>query len=141
MKARHKGAVTFAVVALLALGGAGTAAAEDRPSGDRPAADRPSGDRPGARGQERCDRLAGWIGKLQRVKTNLENRIARVEAKIASGELSQEEMARARALLGKLQNRLEQVEAKLARLRQLFGEKCSPGGAAPPASAVATPAH
>jgi phage gp16-like protein len=67
------------------------------------------------------------MAKLERAKEHLQNKIDRVKEKLASGELSPEEQARARALLEKLEQRLAHVETKIERLQELFAEKCRQG--------------
>jgi hypothetical protein len=63
--------------------------------------------------------------KLERAKGWLEALGNRVEAKIASGELTKERQPRARALLAKLQHRLEKLEAQLARLQEKQSARCT----------------
>jgi Na+/phosphate symporter len=115
----HHVAVVIGTTVVLALGGAATAVAGERPAGERPTRDRPASQ------AEKCDRLAEVIKKLARAKERIEDRIARIEALLRSGELSEEEAARARELLAGLQNRLEKVTTMLQRLRDTYAEKCS----------------
>ena len=125
MKTTHRSLATLAAVALLALGGTAAANAEDRPGrGEVSSQDR----------AVKCDRLADLIAKLERAKQNLQAKIARVEEKIASGELTPEQQARAREVLAWLEKRLAKVEEKLARAKELFAQKCS-GSDAPPTDA------
>ena len=105
-----------AAASLLAL--SGTAAAY---GGERPAPTRDDSARQGPK----CDRVAHVIANLERAKAHLEQKIARVEEKIASGDLSPEQLARARKFLAKLENRLEKLEALIERLQTKFEEKCS----------------
>jgi septal ring factor EnvC (AmiA/AmiB activator) len=113
----RRGVVAVAAASLLALTGTAAALAAD----ERPA---PTRD-PGARQGPKCDRVEHVIANLERAKTHLEEKIARVEEKIASGDLSPEELARARAFLQKLQNRLEKLEAMIERMKTKFEQKCS----------------
>ena len=112
----RRGVLALATAALLALGGSASAAATDRPA---PASDG------GARHAKRCDRFDHALTKLERVQAHLEKRLARVEARIAAGGLSAEELARAQAHLAKLRNRLEKLEALIDRLEAKFAEKCA----------------
>jgi len=122
MKTTHRSLATLAAMALLALGGTAAANAEERPGRDevRSTVDR----------TEKCDRLAELIAKLERAKQNLQAKIARVEEKIASGELTPEQQARAREVLAWLNKRLATVEEKLARAKEKYAQNCS-GSAAP----------
>jgi predicted RNase H-like nuclease (RuvC/YqgF family) len=120
--------VVVAAAALLTLSGTATAVAADRPDAGRDAPTRDAGTRDaGARHRQHCDRLQDFIAKLERAKEHLQNKIDRVKEKLASGELSPEEQARARALLEKLEQRLAHVETKIERLQELFAEKCRQG--------------
>lgn len=122
----RRGLVVVAAAALLTLSGTATAVAADRPDPGRAAPTRDAGARDaGARHKQKCDRLQDFIAKLERAKEHLQNKIDRVQQKIASGELSDEQLARARALLEKLENRLAHVESKIERLQELFAEKCT----------------
>ncbi|HEY4621792.1 MAG TPA: hypothetical protein VIG93_08830 [Gaiellaceae bacterium] len=107
----------MAAAALLALSGTAAAYGADSPA--------PTTRDAGARQGPKCDRVAHVIANLERAKAHLEQKIARVEEKIASGDLSPEQLARARKFLGKLQNRLEKLEALIERLETKFEEKCS----------------
>ena len=118
-------------VALLALGGAATASAEGRPGGD--------GGRGDGRGRAmKCDRLAEKIAKLERVIEKLTAFEARIEEKIASGELTGEQLARARAFLAKLQKRIAKLEEMLARLEQKQAEKCADDSGESPLSTTSS---
>ena len=110
-----RGLVVVATAAALALGGTAAAYGADNPA--------PTKD-PGARQGPKCDRVEHVIANLERVKSRLEEKIARVEEKIASGDLSPEQLARARKFLAKLENRLEKLEALIERLQTKFEEKC-----------------
>lgn len=130
MKTTHRSLATLAVVALLALGGTAAANAEERPG---------RGEVRSTERAEKCDRLADLIAKLERAKQSLQAKIARVEEKIASGELTPEQQARARAHLAKLQERLAKLEEKLARLKEKQAQACSDAGKESPISETAAP--
>jgi len=127
VKTTHRSLATLTAVALLALGGTAAANAEERPG---------RGEVRSTERAEKCDRLAELIAKLERAKQNLKAKIARVEEKIASGELTPEQQARAREVLAWLNKRLAKVEEKLARAKELWAQKCS-GSDAPTSEAPA----
>ena len=120
MKTRP-GLAVMVTAALLALCGTATAVAAGRPAPGNDAATRDATARKGPK----CDRLDHVISGLERATSNLEKKIARVEEKIAGGELSPEQLARARAFLARLQIRLEKFEALIERLETKFEQKCS----------------
>jgi hypothetical protein len=113
----RRGFAVLGVVAALAVGGtAGVAAAGQGPGAGRDNAPDKA---------KRCDRLGNAIKVLDtRVETRLENRIARVQAKIASGDLTAEQQERASTLLARLQNRLEKLGVLIDRLEAKLAEKC-----------------
>jgi hypothetical protein len=104
----------LAVVAALAAG-TGSAFAGTPAGSARPPAD------PGAR----CERAEHVLAKLQALAERIENRIAKLEARIAGGELTPEQQARAEALLGKLEKALERLEKRIAKLEARIAEHCT----------------
>lgn len=125
MKTR-RGLVVVAAAALLTLSGTATAVAADRTDRGRDTATRDAGPRhAGARHARKCNRLENVVAKLDRAKEHLEKKIDRVEEKVAGGDLTPEQQARARALLARLQNRLEKLETLSERLGTKLEEKCS----------------
>jgi hypothetical protein len=117
----RRGFAVLGAVATLAVGGsAGVAAAGEGPGAGKTNA-------PGQ--ANRCERLGNAIEVLDlRVQTRLENRIARVQAKIASGDLTAKQQERASKLLARLQHRLEKLEALIDRLEAKLAEKCPQTG-------------
>ena len=106
--------VAFALAASLAAG-AGAAVAEDGPPSDSgPARHAALCDR----AQQRLDHLGTRAGKLA-------DRIAKVEAKIASGDLSDEQLAHAQAVLAKLQDRQTKLADRVDTLSGKIAEHCS----------------
>ncbi|MFN0154196.1 MAG: hypothetical protein ACKVUT_07440 [Gaiella sp.] len=118
-------AAVAGVAATLALA-AGTATAAERPGGERGAQERPARDRPVDRASK-CDRLDHAIEALERHAAHLRAKIAKLEARLASGELSPEQAARARALLEGLKSRLGKVLDTISRLQEAQAEKCDRG--------------
>jgi hypothetical protein len=112
--------VAMLATALLALAGTAAAVAENSPSPASP----PARDA-GARQGPRCDRVEHVIANLERFQTRLEARIARVQERIASGNLSEKRLAHAERVLARLQHRLEKLETFIARLESKLAEKCS----------------
>jgi hypothetical protein len=105
------------VAAALAVGGTTAASANNDPGAGTSTA-------PGR--ANRCERLGKAVKVLDdRVETRLEARIARIEAKIASGDLTDTQEARARKLLAHLQHRLEKLQALVDRLEAKLAEKCA----------------
>jgi hypothetical protein len=113
----RRGLAALGVAAAFAVGGTATAAT---------AKNDPGAGKSNAPGQaNRCERLDHAITVLdERVQTRLENRIARVQAKIASGDLTEKQLERAKKFLAHLENRLEKLEALIDRLEAKFAEKC-----------------
>jgi anti-sigma28 factor (negative regulator of flagellin synthesis) len=114
----HRLVACLTAASLLAAAGTSAAIGAERPAPVRGDAQREA---------DRCDRVLDLIAKLTRGKEHLENKIARLKEKIASGELCPEELARARALLEKLEHRLAHVTALIERLKEKASEVCRDG--------------
>lgn len=106
--------IAFAAIALGAVGWSGVAAAAD----ERPQ----SGERDH---RTFCNRLAdaaqqvrAKIGQIQAVQE-------RIRAKIASGELTPEQEARAKHALRKLEAWQQELEERLERMLDVYEEKCT----------------
>jgi hypothetical protein len=110
----QKPVAALAVAAALATG-AGSAFAETPAASGRPPVD------PGAA----CERAEHVLAKLQALAERLENRIAKLEARIEGGELTPEQQARAERLLGKLEKALERLENRIAKLEARIAERCT----------------
>ena len=116
MRTRH-GLAVLGVATALAVGGTATAVAGNGTGAGKSNA-------PGQ--ANRCERLDHAITVLdENVQTRLEARITRVEAKIASGDLSEKRAERAKKVLAHLQNRLAKLEALIDRHEAKFAEKCA----------------
>ena len=119
MRTRH-GLAVLGIATALAVGGTATAAAGNDPGTGKSNA-------PGQ--ANRCERLGHAITVLdERVQTRLEARITRVEEKIASGDLSEKRLERAKKFVAHLQTRLAKLEALIDRLEAKFAEKCATSG-------------
>ena len=107
------------VAAALAVGGTTTAVAGNGPGAGK-------SDAPGQ--ATRCERLGHAITVLdERVQTRLEARIARVQEKIAAGDLTEKRLERAKKFVAHLENRLAKLQALIDRLEAKFAEKCPAG--------------
>jgi outer membrane murein-binding lipoprotein Lpp len=67
--------------------------------------------------EETAQELRAKIGHIQAVQE-------RIRQKIASGELTPEQEARAKQALRKLEALQEELEERLERLLEIYGEKC-----------------
>jgi TolA-binding protein len=103
-----------ATAAVLALGGTATAGAQGPAQGPGSEAGK----------AKRCERFGNALAALDRSTTRLEQRIARVEARIAAAQLSPEKLARAQAFVARLKQRLAKREALVDRLEAKHAEKC-----------------
>ncbi len=113
---RHRIVVAASAVAIGAFTASGVAAAQDR----QPQPQRDPGDR-----QAACARLAEYaqalrarIGEIQAVQE-------RIRAKLASGELTPRQEARAKAALRKLEALQQELVDKLARVLAVYEERCT----------------
>jgi hypothetical protein len=104
------------VATALAVGGTTTAVAGNGAGAGKT-------DAPGQ--ANRCERLGHAITVLdERVQTRLEARIARVQEKVATGDLTEKRLVRAKKFLAHLENRLAKLQALIDRLEAKFAEKC-----------------
>ena len=117
MKARRRVVVAMVSVVLGALAASGAAFAGDSP-GQR-------GDRPARDGRVLCERLEAKIQHVRATIGHLEALADRIEQKIATGELTAEQEARARKVLEKIGNAQERLGEKLEKLLARYGEKCA----------------
>ena len=121
MRTRTK-LVSLAVVACLAVTGAGSALAEPTPP--------PQGGQPTAEQIAlRCERGAHLLERLNQRAARLADRIAAVEAKIASGELTEEQLAKAQDWLARLEQRQTTLGGRIDTLSGRLAEKCGAGPA------------
>ena len=104
---------TMAVAAGLVAGTAGTALAEEpsEPTPEQIAA--------------RCGRGQNMLERLQELAGRLTDRIAALEAKLASGELDERQTAMVERRLGKLGHHLDRLEQRIAKLEARLAEHCS----------------
>ena len=118
----------MAMAALLALCGTAAAMGATRPApggGTSASASDASPRDAGARKERRCARLDHVLSGLERAKSHLEQKIKRVEGKIASGDLTPEQQARAKSFLDRLQKRQEKLGSLVARLQTRLDQNCS----------------
>jgi hypothetical protein len=71
-----------------------------------------------------CERLEHRIQRVRAAIGKLDALADRIEAKIASGELTPEQEARARHALAKIEEALERLEAKLRKLLDVYENRC-----------------
>ena len=95
--------------------------------GERPATEA-RGDRDG-RGEGRdhrvfCQRLESKAHQLRAAIGRLEALDERIERLIASGNLTEEQLARARHALAKIERAQEALEEQLERVLEIYEEKC-----------------
>jgi hypothetical protein len=88
-------------------------------------ADRGRGDRPGVGHRVSCERLEHRIQHVRAAIGKLQALADRIEARIASGELTPEQQARARHALAKIEDALERLEAKLRKLLEVYENRCN----------------
>lgn len=108
--------LTLAIAA--GLGTAGNALAVDDPGGRGPRD-------PAAA----CERAQSHLEKLQGNQARVQEHIAKLQAKIASGELTEEQLARAQAALAKLQAKLDRITERIGKLQARIAEHCTDPGA------------
>jgi hypothetical protein len=109
-------AATVAVV----LGGLGTGAAF---AGGPPAA---AGDRPGAKGKAAvCKRLDAMVEKKQNAGNRLEKVAAKIQARIDSGDLTDEQEARAAKHLERVNALIAKLDKRVDRLQAAFEKHCT----------------
>jgi len=110
--------LSVALAATLAGGAAGVAlAGEGGPTGPTP-----------ERIAARCERGQMLLERLEARAAKLAEHIAAVEARLASGELTERQTARLERLLEHLQKRAEKLDERIARLSAKLAEKCNSSG-------------
>jgi predicted RNase H-like nuclease (RuvC/YqgF family) len=72
-----------------------------------------------------CERLADTAQALRARIGEIQATQERIRAKIASGELTPRQEARAKQALRNLEALQQELEEKLARILALYGEKCT----------------
>jgi hypothetical protein len=106
-------AATVAVV----LGGIGTGAAF---------AGGPPAERPGAKGKAAfCNRLDAMIEKKQNAGNRLEKVAAKIQARIDSGDLTEEQEARAQKHLARVNALIVKLDKRVDRLQAAFERHCT----------------
>jgi hypothetical protein len=108
---------------IAALGAAGVLAAGAGSAFAQPAES--AGNRPPVDPAVACERAENLLGKLQGLTERLEKRIAALEARIAGGQLTPEQLAGAEARLAKLERVLERLEAAIAKLEARIAAHCT----------------
>ena len=73
----------------------------------------------------RCGRAQQRLDHLNTLAGKLDERIAKIEAKIASGELTGEQLAKAQAILARLQERQTKLADRVEMLGGRIAEHCS----------------
>lgn len=111
--AKRRLSVALAAVALGAFGASGVAAAAD-PEPQH-----------GPRHRAFCERLQDAAQHLRAKIGQIQALQERIRAKIASGELTPEQEARAEQALRKLEAWQQALEERLERLLALYQEKCT----------------
>lgn len=111
----------LAVVTAVVLGGltaTGAAFAGDNP--------RAAGERPGAKGKAAfCKRLDTMIEKKQNAGNRLEKVAAKIQARIDSGDLTDEQKARAEKHLARLNALIAKLDKRVERLQAAFEKHCT----------------
>ena len=95
---------------------AGTALAEQGPPPREPSPEQVAA---------RCNRAQQRLDHLTTLAGKLDERIARIEAKIASGELTEEQLAHAQTILARLQGRQGRLADRIEALSGRIAEHCS----------------
>jgi hypothetical protein len=116
MMSRHRIAVAATAVVMGALTASGVAAAQDR----QPSPQRDPGDR-----QAACKRLAEYAQALRTRIGEIQAIQERIRAKIASGDLTPRQEARAKAALRKLEALQQELADRLARVLSVYEERCT----------------
>ena len=86
--------------------------------------DRGRGDRPGHDQRAFCERLEQRIQNLRERIGKLEALADRIEAKIASGELTPEQEKRARHALAHIQDKVARLQEQLEKLLAVYRARC-----------------
>jgi hypothetical protein len=120
--AKRRLLIAIVAVVLGALMATGAAFAGDV-RGDRPPVEA-RGDRDGRDHRAFCERLESKIQHLRAALGRLEALEEKVERLIASGTLTEEQLARARHALAKIERAQEGLEDQLERLLGAYAEKC-----------------
>ena len=110
---KHRIATTIAAVILGSLAAAGSALADDGQTQRAPRDHQVFCERL----QDAAQNVRARIGEIQAVQE-------RIEAKIASGELTRPREARAKQALRKLEALQDELEEKLERMLEAYSEKC-----------------
>ena len=71
-----------------------------------------------------CERVQSKAEQLRAAIGRLEAMSDAIKRKIASGELTEEQLLRARHALAQIERQQAELKAKLARLLEIYGEKC-----------------
>lgn len=120
--AKRRLLVAIVAVVLGAITATGAAfAGEVR--GERPAIE-VRGDRHGRDHRAFCERLESKIQHLRAAIGRLEALEERIERLIASGTLTEEQLARARHALAKIERAQEALEEQLERALEIYDERC-----------------
>jgi len=72
-----------------------------------------------------CERLQSKAEQLRAAIGRLEAMSDAIKRKIASGELTDEQMARARHVLAQIEREQAELKAKLERLLEIYRARCS----------------
>lgn len=120
--AKRRLLVAIVAVVLGALMATGAAFAGDV-RGERPATE-VRGDRDGRDHRAFCERLESKIQHLRAAIGRLEALEERIERLIASGTLTEAELARARHALAKIERAQEALEEQLERALEIYDERC-----------------
>jgi chromosome segregation ATPase len=78
----------------------------------------------------RCKRAEHRLHLLERLAARLQEHRERIQARIDSGGLSDEQLARAQAVLERLGKRLERLDDRIAALEARLAEHCEAPAAA-----------
>jgi len=113
---RHRAAVALVTVVVGALAASGAAVAADR----EPQPQRTPGDH-----RVQCERLQELAQALRARIGEIQATQERIRAKIAGGELTPRQEARAKHALRKLEALQQELVEKLARVLALYEEKCT----------------
>jgi|SoiMethySBSTD1v2_1073268.scaffolds.fasta_scaffold4126919_1 chaperonin cofactor prefoldin len=77
-----------------------------------------------------CERAGHRLDHLQKLAERLTNRIARIEQRLAGGELTDQQQKRAEKRLARLERLLGKLEQRTDRLSAAIAEHCASGSAA-----------
>lgn len=85
-----------------------------------------SGDRPGTKGKAAfCKRLDNMIEKKQNAGNRLEKVAAKIQARIDSGNLTDEQEARAQKHLARVQALIAKLDKRVDRLEAVYDKHCT----------------